>query len=124
MGPLGPLVIDELGLLGISHPRIRLDVSFGTKGHFHREPTWFEVVDLSSPYHTLSGRPVLAKFMAVPHYACVKLKTSGPKGIITIADDYKKSLECAAAGSRLAESLVIAEEKRSSTSSWLWRASG
>jgi hypothetical protein len=36
----------------------------------------------------------------------------GPKGIITIAGDYKKSRECAAAGSRLAESLVIAEERR------------
>ncbi|SPT19381.1 unnamed protein product [Triticum aestivum] len=34
------------------------------------------------------------------------------KGIITIAGDYKKSSECAAASSRLAESLVIAEEKK------------
>jgi hypothetical protein len=54
----------------------------------------------------------MAKFMMVPHYAYLKMKMPGPKGIITIAGDYKKSLECAAAGSQLAESLVIAEEKR------------
>ena len=92
--------------------KIRLDVLFGTKDHFRREPIWFEVVDLNSPYHALLGRPALAKFMAVPHYAYLKLKLPGPKGIITIAGDYKKSLECAAAGSKLAESLVIAEERR------------
>lgn len=71
----------------------------------------FEVVDLESPYHALLGRPSLAKFMAVPHYAYLKMKMPGPKGIITIAGDYQKSDACAAASSWLAESLVIAEEK-------------
>ena len=33
-------------------------------------------------------------------------------GIITIVGDYNKSSACAAASSRLAESLVIAEEKK------------
>ncbi|XP_073363391.1 uncharacterized protein [Aegilops tauschii subsp. strangulata] len=79
--------------------------------HFRREPIWFEVVDLDSPYHALLGRPALAKFMMVPHYAYLKAKMLGPKGIITIADDYKKLVECAAASSCLAESLVIVEEK-------------
>ena len=73
------------------------------------EAIWFEVVDLESPYHALLGRPALAKFMAVPHYAYLKMKMPSSKGIITIAGDYKKSSECAAASSRLAESLVIAE---------------
>jgi hypothetical protein len=36
----------------------------------------------------------------------------GTKGIITVAGDYQKSLDCATASSRLAESLVIAQEKR------------
>ena len=36
----------------------------------------------------------------------------GPKGIITIAGDYRRSAECATAGSKLAKSLIIAEEKR------------
>ena len=42
--------------------------------HFRREPIWFEVVDLDNPYHALLGRPVLAKFMMVPHYAYMKAK--------------------------------------------------
>ena len=70
------------------------------------------MVDLESHYHALLGRPALAKFMVVPHYAYLKMKMPSSKGIITIPGDYKKSSECAAASSRLAESLVIAEEKK------------
>ncbi|KAI4972666.1 hypothetical protein ZWY2020_003591 [Hordeum vulgare] len=92
--------------------KIQLDVLFGDKAHFHRESIWFEVVDLSSPYHALPGRPALAKFMAIPHYAYLKMKMPGPKGINTVVGDYKKSLECAQDSSRLADALVIAKEKR------------
>ena len=92
--------------------RVRLDVLFGDSSHFRREPVWFKVVDLSSAYHALLGRPALAKFMAVPHYAYLKMKMPGPKGLITITGDYRKSLECARDGAKLAESLVIAEERR------------
>ena len=69
------------------------------------------MVDLESPYHALLGRPALAKFMVVPHYAYLKMKMPSSKGILTIAGDYKKSSACAAESSRLAESLVIAAEK-------------
>ena len=50
--------------------------------------------------------------MEVPHYAYLKMKMPGPKGLITITGDYRKSLECARDGAKLAESLVIAEERR------------
>jgi hypothetical protein len=60
----------------------------------------------------LLGRPALAKFMAVPHYAYLKMKLPGPRGVITVTGCYKKSIECARASSKLAEALVIAEEKR------------
>jgi hypothetical protein len=40
--------------------------------------------------------------MAIPHYAC---------GVITITGCYKKPIECARASPKLAEALVIAEEK-------------
>ena len=50
--------------------------------------------------------------MAVPHYAYLKMKMPSSKGILTIAGDYKKSSACAATISRLAESVVIATEKR------------
>ena len=72
--------------------KIKMDVLFGDKDHFRREAVWFEVVDLESPYHALLGRPALSKFMAVPHYAYLKMKIPSSKGIITIAGDYKKSL--------------------------------
>ena len=41
-----------------------------------------------------------------------KAKDGGPNGIIMVTGDYKKSGEVAEAGSKLAESLVITEEKR------------
>ena len=70
------------------------------------------MVDLESPYHALLGRPALAKFMAVPHYAYLKMKMPSTKGILTVVRDYKKSVACAANSSRLSESLVTATEKR------------
>jgi hypothetical protein len=92
--------------------RVQLEVFFGKKGNSRREPIWFEVVDISSPYHALLGRPSLAKFMAVPHYAYLKMKLLGPRGVITVTGSFKKSLACAKESSQLAEALVIAEEKR------------
>ncbi|XP_073353871.1 uncharacterized protein [Aegilops tauschii subsp. strangulata] len=62
--------------------RVRLDVLFGDSSHFRREPIWFE------------------------------MKMPGPRGLITITGDYRKSLECARDGAKLAESLVIAKERR------------
>jgi hypothetical protein len=50
--------------------------------------------------------------MAVPHYAYLKMKLPGPRGVITVTGCYKKSIECARASSKLAEALVITEEKR------------
>jgi hypothetical protein len=92
--------------------RVQLEVLFGKKGNSRREPIWFKVVDISSPYHALLGRPALAKFMAVPHYAYLKMKLPGPRGVITVSGCFKKSLACAKASSQLAEALVIAEETR------------
>jgi hypothetical protein len=72
----------------------------------------FEVVDLPSQYHIILGRPALNKFMASTHISYLKMKMPGPNGVITITGNYKRSIECASAGSALAESLVIAEEKK------------
>jgi hypothetical protein len=92
--------------------KIQLEVLFGEKDNHRRESIWFEVVDLNSPYHALLGHPALAKFMAVPHYAYLKMKLPGPRGVITVTGCYKKSIKCTRASSKLAEALVIAEEKR------------
>jgi hypothetical protein len=92
--------------------RVQLEVLFGKKGNNRRVPIWFEVVDISSPYHALLGRPALAKFMAVPHYAYLKMKFPGPRGVIIVSGSFKKSLACAKESSQLAEALVITEEKQ------------
>jgi hypothetical protein len=90
---------------------VQLEVFFGKKGNSRHEPIWFEVVDISSPYHALLGRLALAKFMAVPHYAYLKMKLPGPRGVITVSGYFKKWMECARTSSQLAKALVIAEEK-------------
>ena len=50
--------------------------------------------------------------MVVPHYTYLKMKMPSTKGIITVVGDYKKSSACAEASSRLAESIVIATERK------------
>ena len=92
--------------------KIWVDVLFGTRENCRTESIQFEVVDLESPYHALLGRPALAKFMASTHTAYLKMKMPDPYGVITISGDYKRAMECASAGSSLAESLIIAAEKK------------
>jgi hypothetical protein len=88
------------------------DVMFGNQDNCRVENLMFEVVDLDSPYHALLGRPALAKFMASTHVAYLKMKMLGPREVITIIGDYKCSMACATAGSNLAETLIMAEEKK------------
>jgi hypothetical protein len=92
--------------------KIWIDVMFVNRDNCRVENLKFEVVDLDSPYHALLGRLALAKFMASTHVAYLKMKIPGPKGVITIIGDYKRSMACASAGSSLAETLIIAEEKK------------
>ena len=33
----------------------------------------FYVTDFNTAYHAILGRPALAKFMAIPHYACLSI---------------------------------------------------
>ncbi|KAK1695713.1 hypothetical protein QYE76_012410 [Lolium multiflorum] len=50
--------------------------------------------------------------MASTHTAYLKMKMPAPRGPLTVVGNYKVSMETASAGSNLAESLVIAEEKK------------
>jgi hypothetical protein len=52
------------------------------------------VVGFRGTYHTVLGRPCYAKFMVVPNYTYLKLKMSGPNGIITIGSTYCHAYEC------------------------------
>jgi hypothetical protein len=65
---------------------IHLDVIFGTK-----EKIEFEVVDWPSQYHAILGRPAFARFMAVPHYAYLKLRMPANRGPLTINGSFARS---------------------------------
>ena len=45
-------------------------------------------------YHAIIGRPGYAKFMAVPNYTYLKLKMSGPSGVITVDTSYEHAYDC------------------------------
>jgi hypothetical protein len=70
----------------------------------------FEVVNCPSQYHAILGRPTYARFMAVPHYAYLKLKVPGPKGVITVNGSFTRSDNCDIAFSKIVESFGMQEE--------------
>ena len=67
---------------------------FGNPTNFRKETLDFEVVDWKSQYHAILGRPAFARFMAVPHYAYLKLKMLGPHGVITDSGSFVRSDRC------------------------------
>jgi hypothetical protein len=54
--------------------RVCLLVTFGTKENIRTEYLTFEVADFRSYYHAILGRPMLAKFMAIPHHTYLIMK--------------------------------------------------
>ena len=64
--------------------QIDLHVTFGDPSNYRTETLTFEVVGFHGTYHAILGRPCYVKFMAVPNYTYLKLKMSGPCGVITI----------------------------------------
>jgi hypothetical protein len=74
--------------------QLDLPVCFGTPSNFQKETLMFEVVGFRGTYHTVLGRPCYAKFMAVPNYTYLKLKMSGPNGVITVGSTYRHAYEC------------------------------
>jgi hypothetical protein len=89
--------------------QLDLPVSFRTPSNFQKETLTFEVVGFRGTYHAVLGRPCYAKFMAIPNYTYLKLKMSGPKGIITIGSTYRHAYECDVECMEYAEALVESE---------------
>ena len=58
------------------------------------ETLTFKVVGFHGTYHAILGRPCYAKFMAVPNYTYLKLKMSGPGGVITVGTSFQRTYEC------------------------------
>ena len=71
---------------------VTLDVVFGSLDNFRSEELIFDIVPFRSGYHALLGRTAFAKFNAVPHYAYLKLKMPGPRGVITVNRNTERSL--------------------------------
>ena len=69
-----------------------LDVVFGSPNNFRSEELIFDIAPFRSGYHALLGRAAFARFKAVPHYAYLKLKMPGPRGVITVSGNTERSL--------------------------------
>jgi hypothetical protein len=97
--------------------QIDLPVWFGTPDNFRKETLTFEVVGFRGAYHAILGRPCYAKFMAVPNNTYLKMKMSGPKGVITVGSSIEHTfdydVECVehAEALELDEALVANLEK-------------
>jgi hypothetical protein len=68
-----------------------LPVTF--RENYHTEYIKFKVADFETSYHTILGRPAIAKFMAVPHYTYLVLKMPSPAGVLTLQGDLKISFD-------------------------------
>ena len=62
-----------------------LEVTFGSPGNSRSEELVFIIAPFQSSYQALLGRMAFARFNAVPHYAYLKLKVPGPRGIIIVS---------------------------------------
>ena len=71
---------------------ITLEVVFGSPDNFRSEDLIFDIVPFRSGYHALLGHTAFARFNAVPHYAYLKLKMPGPRGVITVNGNMERSL--------------------------------
>ena len=71
---------------------VTLEVVFGSLDNFRSEELIFDIVPFRSGYHALLGRTAFAKFNAVQHYAYLKLKMPGPRGVITVNGNTGRSL--------------------------------
>ena len=71
---------------------ITLEVVFGSPDNFQSEELIFDIVPFHSDYHALLERTAFSRFNMVPHYAYLKLKMPGPRGIITVNGNTERSL--------------------------------
>ena len=71
---------------------ISLEDVFGSPDNFCNEELIFDIVPFRIGYHALLGRTTFVQFNAVPHYAYLKLKMPGPRGVITVNGNTERSL--------------------------------
>jgi hypothetical protein len=67
----------------------------------------FEVADFRSSYHAIFGRPMLAKFMVIPHHTYLIMKMPAPNGILSILRDIMVSYNYESATVELSKDSAI-----------------
>jgi hypothetical protein len=90
--------------------QITLPVTFGTRENFHTEYMQFEVADFETTYNAFLRRPILTKFIAIPHYAYLVLKMPGPNGVISIKGDVKRVYDCDKESYKMTDMLLASVE--------------
>ena len=73
---------------------ITLPVQFGTASNYRVEHINFYVADFDTVYHAILGRPALAKFMVVPHYAYLVMKMPSPVGVLSLRANLSVAYTC------------------------------
>ncbi|XP_066385380.1 uncharacterized protein [Miscanthus floridulus] len=74
--------------------QIDLPITFRDLTNYRMETLTFEVVRFHGTYHAILGHPCYSKFMAIPNYTYLKLKMTGPYGVITIGISFQRAYEC------------------------------
>jgi hypothetical protein len=87
--------------------RVCLPVTFGTKENFRMEYLTFEVANFRSSYHAILSRPMLAKFMAIPHHTYLIMKMPAPNGILSMLGDIMVSYNCKRATVELSKDSAV-----------------
>jgi hypothetical protein len=89
---------------------IHLDVIFGTPANFRKEKIEFEVIDWPLQYHAILERQAFAQFMAVPHYAYLKLQMPTNRGPLTISGSFARSKNCDKDFNSMSQTFGVHEE--------------
>jgi hypothetical protein len=87
--------------------RVCLPVTFGTEENFRTKYLTFEVADFRSSYHAIFERPMLDKFMVIPHHTYLIMKMPAPNEILSVLGDIMVSYNCESATVELSKDSTI-----------------
>jgi hypothetical protein len=87
--------------------RVCLPITFGIEENFRIEYLTFEVANFHSSYHAIFGRPMLAKFMAIPHHTYLIMKIPAPNRILSVLQDIMVSYNYESATVELSKDSAI-----------------
>ena len=85
-----------------SRSSVILEVTFGSPGNSRSEELLFIIAPFQSDYHAVLERTAFARFNALPHYGYLTLKMPGPRGIISVNGNIKRSLRAEESAAALA----------------------